>query len=350
MLHREAAIQIAIQSQHSLDLGNRRTPQRRRQSAIRKTSFPRFAMAVPPAAEGSFADPQQFRRLHLAQLRPFRPAKHIRETHPSYPLVNACPIHAKPPSWRLTKTGHFTSYKTRTNHELATLPADAPCLNTTPGRGCPGLRRGGKLRFSFVNLLRNTLGGAEWPEQWRSPEPKAAYDVVIVGAGGHGLATAYYLAKEHGIPNVAVLEKGWLGGGNTGRNTTIIRSNYLWDESAALYEHALKLWEGLSQELNYNVMYSPRGVMMLAHIDARRAGVQAPRPRQPPERHRQRVADARAGEGILPAAQHFGRRSAIPCSAPPCSAAAASRATMRSPGAMPAAPMRAASTSSRIAR
>ena len=97
------------------------------------------------------------------------------------------------------------------------------------------------------------------------PSRKPAYDVVIVGAGGHGLATAYYLAKEHGITNVAVLEKGWLGGGNTGRNTTIIRSNYLWDESAAIYEHALKLWEGLSQELNYNVMYSPRGVMMLAH-------------------------------------------------------------------------------------
>jgi sarcosine oxidase, subunit beta len=121
------------------------------------------------------------------------------------------------------------------------------------------------LRFSFVNLLRNTLGGTEWPEQWRTPEPKAAYDVVIIGAGGHGLATAYYLAKQHGIRNVAVLERGWLGGGNTGRNTTVIRSNYLWDESAALYEHALKLWEGLAQELNYNVMYSPRGVMMLAH-------------------------------------------------------------------------------------
>ena len=104
------------------------------------------------------------------------------------------------------------------------------------------------------------------------PSRRRSYDAVIVGAGGHGLATAYYLAKEHGIRNVAVLEKGWLGGGNTGRNTTIIRSNYLWEESAALYEHALKLWEGLSQELNYNVMYSPRGVMMLAHNDARRAG------------------------------------------------------------------------------
>jgi sarcosine oxidase subunit beta len=121
------------------------------------------------------------------------------------------------------------------------------------------------LRFSIFSLMRHALGGTTWPEQWRSPEPRVAYDVIIVGAGGHGLATAYYLAKEHGVRNVAVLERGWLGGGNTGRNTTIIRSNYLWDESGALYEHALKLWEGLSQELNYNVMYSPRGVMMLAH-------------------------------------------------------------------------------------
>ncbi len=122
-------------------------------------------------------------------------------------------------------------------------------------------------RFSFGALVRNALSGnQEWGPQWRSPEqPKAAYDAIIVGAGGHGLATAYYMAKEHGMTNVAVLEKGWLGGGNTGRNTTIIRSNYLWEESQGLYEHALKLWETLAQELNYNVMYSPRGVMMLAH-------------------------------------------------------------------------------------
>ena len=121
-------------------------------------------------------------------------------------------------------------------------------------------------KYSVFAIAREALRGHKgWPEQWGSPEPKKAYDVIIVGAGGHGLATAYYLAKEHGVTNVAVLEKGWLGGGNTGRNTTIIRSNYLYDESAAIYDHAVKLWEGLSQELNYNVMYSARGVMMLAH-------------------------------------------------------------------------------------
>lgn len=122
------------------------------------------------------------------------------------------------------------------------------------------------MRFNVFNLAKNALSAhRNWPEQWRFPEPKAAYDVIIIGAGGHGLGTAYYLAKEHGIRNIAVLEKGWLGGGNTGRNTTIIRSNYLWEESQGLYEHAVKLWENLSQELNYNVMYSARGVMMLAH-------------------------------------------------------------------------------------
>jgi sarcosine oxidase subunit beta len=121
-------------------------------------------------------------------------------------------------------------------------------------------------RYSILSLARHALAGhRDWPAAWRTPEPKPAYEVVIVGAGGHGLGTAYYLAKEHGITNVAVLEKGWLGGGNTGRNTTICRSNYLYDESVALYDHALRMWEGLSQELNFNVMFSPRGVLMLAH-------------------------------------------------------------------------------------
>ncbi|MHC5653811.1 sarcosine oxidase subunit beta family protein [Stappia sp.] len=121
-------------------------------------------------------------------------------------------------------------------------------------------------RFSFWDLALKAFNAhQDWGRQWRQAEPKPAYDVIIIGAGGHGLATAYYLASQHGIRNVAVLEKGWLGGGNTGRNTTIVRSNYLWEESEGLYDHAMDLWQGLSQELNYNVMYSARGVMMLAH-------------------------------------------------------------------------------------
>ncbi len=121
-------------------------------------------------------------------------------------------------------------------------------------------------RYSAWALVRNALSyHRHWQQAWRSPEPKKEYDVIIIGGGGHGLATAYYLAKEHDISNVAVLEKGWLGGGNTGRNTTIIRSNYLWDESAHLYEHSLKLYERLSQELNFNIMLSQRGVLNLAH-------------------------------------------------------------------------------------
>ena len=113
--------------------------------------------------------------------------------------------------------------------------------------------------------------GADLPDHprflWRNPEPKRAYDIVIVGAGGHGLATAHYLAKNHGITDVAVLEKGWLGGGNLARNTTLIRSNYLWDESTTIYEHALKLWEGLEDDLGYPILFSQRGVLNLAHSE-----------------------------------------------------------------------------------
>ena len=120
-------------------------------------------------------------------------------------------------------------------------------------------------RYSVFAVAREALRYHQgWGRAWKSPEPKKKYDAIIIGAGGHGLATAYYLGKNHGLKNVAILEKGWLGGGNTGRNTTIIRSNYLQDASAAIYEKARSLYETMSQDLNYNVMFSPRGVMMLA--------------------------------------------------------------------------------------
>ena len=125
------------------------------------------------------------------------------------------------------------------------------------------------MRYSIFSLARNAVSyHRNWTVAWRSPEPRQRYQVVIIGGGGHGLATAYYLAKLHGITDVAVLEKGWLGGGNTGRNTTIVRSNYLLEANSHFYEHSLKLWEGLSQDLNYNVMFSQRGVINLAHSDA----------------------------------------------------------------------------------
>ena len=124
---------------------------------------------------------------------------------------------------------------------------------------------GSVKRYSLFTLLGEALRHhAGWDKAWTTPVPKPRYDVIIVGAGGHGLATAYYLGKNHGVRDVAILEKGWLGGGNTGRNTTIIRSNYLQDDSAAIYEKARALYETLGQDLNFNVMFSPRGVMMLA--------------------------------------------------------------------------------------
>jgi sarcosine oxidase, subunit beta len=123
-----------------------------------------------------------------------------------------------------------------------------------------------RTRYSAWNLFAAAFGGhADWAPAWREATPKPRYDVVIVGGGGHGLATAYYLAKIHGIRNVAVIEAGWIGGGNTGRNTTIVRSNYLFPESARLYDFGLKLYEGLSRDLNYNIMLSQRGIVTLAH-------------------------------------------------------------------------------------
>ena len=128
---------------------------------------------------------------------------------------------------------------------------------------------GGMTRYSALALLKAGLTGQRhWPRAWRDPDPKSHYDMIVIGGGGHGLATAYYLAKKHGIRSVAVLEKRWIGGGNTGRNTTIVRSNYRQPELHNFFEFGLKLWEGMSDELNFNVMFSPRGALILGHSDA----------------------------------------------------------------------------------
>ncbi len=130
---------------------------------------------------------------------------------------------------------------------------------------------GKSMRFSGLRILREGLTGNKgWTPHWRDPEPKAEYDAVIIGGGGHGLATAYYLAKNHGMTNIAVLEKGYLGGGNVGRNTTIVRANYGLEGNSQFYSHSLKLWEGLEEDLNYNVMHSQRGVINLFHSDGQR--------------------------------------------------------------------------------
>ena len=127
------------------------------------------------------------------------------------------------------------------------------------------------MRFSGWRILREGLSGNKgWQPHWRDAEPKAEYDAIIIGGGGHGLATAYYLAKEHGMTNIAVIEKGYLGGGNVGRNTTIVRANYFLDGNSQFYSHSLKLWENLEQDLNYNVMLSQRGQLMLCHSDGQR--------------------------------------------------------------------------------
>ena len=157
------------------------------------------------------------------------------------------------------------------------------------------------MRYSALQVLRNGLtGNKSWKQAWRNPEPKPQYDVVIIGGGGHGLATAYYLAKEHGIRNIAVLERSYIGGGNTGRNTTLVRSNYMLDGNMSFYSHSLRLWENLEQELNYNVMLSQRGLVVLGHSDGQ---VEALARRGFPSGLSWRIARERvagAGEGSVP--------------------------------------------------
>ena len=127
------------------------------------------------------------------------------------------------------------------------------------------------MRFSALRILKEGLSGNKgWGAHWRDPEPKAEYDAIIIGGGGHGLSTAYYLAKNHGLTNIAVLEKGYIGGGNVGRNTTIVRANYFLNGNSEFYSHSLKLWEGLEEDLNYNVMHSQRGLINLFHSDGQR--------------------------------------------------------------------------------
>ena len=167
-------------------------------------------------------------------------------------------------------------------------------------------------RYNLFSLIREGLRGhTGWEPAWRFPEPKPSYDAVIIGGGGHGLATAYYLAKVHGMTNIAVIEKGWIGGGNSGRNTTVIRSNYLFDESAAIYNHALDLWKNLGRELDFNIMMSHRGVLNLAHDEG-----EARQLRRRVEANRLNGIDAEwlepeRGEGVLPADQHLADARAI---------------------------------------
>ncbi|HEV7865905.1 MAG TPA: FAD-dependent oxidoreductase, partial [Acidimicrobiia bacterium] len=126
-------------------------------------------------------------------------------------------------------------------------------------------RTPGPEKFSALNLVRHGLSGDDWPKAWREHHPEKTYDVVIIGAGVHGLATAYYLASRHGITNVAVVDRGYVGGGGSGRNTAILRSNYLTPEGVAFYDRSLQLYRSLSSELNFNVMFSRRGHLTLAH-------------------------------------------------------------------------------------
>src|SRR5262245_58297813 len=205
------------------------------------------------------------------------------------------------------------------------------------------------MRYSALALAWNAVTGqASWKPAWRDAAPRESYDVVIVGGGAHGLATAYYLAKEHGIANAAVLEKSWIGSGNAGRNTTIIRSNYLLPGNIPFYEWSMKLWEGLEQDLNYNTMVSQRGVLNLYHSDLQRDAFAR---RETPCGSMALMRSCSIASRCAPwcrisTTMMRAFRSRAPC----CSAGAARCDTTRSSGAMRAPPIGAASTSCRTAR
>ena len=195
------------------------------------------------------------------------------------------------------------------------------------------------MKYSAFALARHALSGHEhWPRAWRAPEPRKSYDVVIIGGGGHGLATAYYLAKNHGIRNVAVLEKGYIGSGNVGRNTTLIRSNYMIDGNTAFFEHSLKLWEGLSHDLNFNCMVSQRGQIVLAHQPGAARRLRAARQHHAAERHRRRTARPRRGDEAAALSRLFQGRALAHLGRASCSGAPARCATTPWPGAMRAPP------------
>ena len=178
------------------------------------------------------------------------------------------------------------------------------------------------MKYNALRIIKEGLtGNKNWKPAWREPEPKSEYDVIIIGGGGHGLSTAYYLAKNHGITNVAVLEKGYIGSGNIGRNTTIVRANYMIPGNSEFYSHSLKLWENMETDLNYNAMVSQRGIINLFHSDGQRdaaarrataACAGAPLVAVPTEAPAGRVALSAAAAG-----QHHGAwRAAVQGSAP----------------------------------
>ncbi len=193
------------------------------------------------------------------------------------------------------------------------------------------------MRYSGLKVITEGLfGNRGWKPAWRDPAPKAEYDAIIIGGGGHGLSTAYYLAKNHGMTNIAVLEKGYLGSGNIGRNTTIVRANYILPGNSEFYSHSLKLWEGLEAELNYNVMHSQRGLINLFHSDGQRDAFVRRGNSMINQGDDAILLDREGCASICPTSTSTtpAFRSTAAC----CTRAAARRGMMRWPGAMPGRP------------